>query len=60
MPTRLLKQALQNQGLRLTRSRMAVIQVLAGSTEHFKVAEVHRRAQEIDGRVGLASVYRTM
>ncbi len=60
MPTQLLKQALQDQGLRLTRSRLAVLQVLAGSTEHLKVAEVHRRAQEIDGRVGLASVYRTM
>lgn len=60
MKTARLKQALQERGLRLTRSRMAVLQVLVGSTEHLKVAEVHRRARQIDGRVGLASVYRTM
>jgi Fur family ferric uptake transcriptional regulator len=60
MPTEPLKRALQDQGLRVTRSRLAVLQVLAGSTEHLKVAEVHRRAQAIDARVGLASVYRTM
>ena len=55
-----LQHALHNQGLRLTRSRMAVLQVLSASSEHLKVAEVHRRARQIDGRVGLASVYRTM
>ena len=60
MPITQLKQALLDRGLKLTRPRLAVLEVLAGSTEHLKVAEVHRRAQEIDGRVGLASVYRTM
>ncbi len=60
MKTAPLKQALQERGLRLTRARMTVVQVLAGCTEHLKVAEVHRRARQIDGRVGLASVYRTM
>ena len=55
-----LKEALHRHGLRLTRSRMAVLHVLGASVEHLKVAEVHRRAREIDGRVGLASVYRTM
>ncbi|HYL81269.1 MAG TPA: Fur family transcriptional regulator [Candidatus Acidoferrum sp.] len=55
-----LQQALHDRGLRLTRSRLAVLQVLSASAEHLKVAEVHRRARQIDGRVGLASVYRTM
>jgi Fur family ferric uptake transcriptional regulator len=55
-----LTQALQRQGLRLTRSRLAVLQVLAASSEHLRVAEVHRRARKIDPRIGLASVYRTM
>ena len=55
-----LKNALHSQGLKLTRSRLAVLQVLAATSEHLKVAEVHRRAREIDGRIGLASVYRTM
>ena len=60
MRTSELQQELQNQGLKLTRSRLAVLQVLVATSEHLKVAEVHRRAREIDGRVGLASVYRTM
>jgi Fur family ferric uptake transcriptional regulator len=60
MPTADLEQALHKQGLKLTRSRMAVLKVLAATTEHLKVAEVHRRARQIDPRVGLASVYRTM
>lgn len=54
------KQVLQKQGLKLTRPRKAVLEVLATTTAHLKVAEVHRRAREIDPRVGLASVYRTM
>jgi Fur family ferric uptake transcriptional regulator len=60
MRTSELRQALRNQGLKLTRSRLAVLQVLAATSAHLKVAEVHRRAREIDGRIGLASVYRTM
>ena len=60
METTRLKQALHTRGLRLTQSRLAVLQVLAATPEHLKVAEVHRRARQIDGRIGLASVYRTM
>ncbi|OGB99304.1 MAG: hypothetical protein A3G35_03520 [candidate division NC10 bacterium RIFCSPLOWO2_12_FULL_66_18] len=60
MPINQLRQALHDQGLKLTRSRLAVLQVLAATSAHLKVAEVHRRARQIDGRVGLASVYRTM
>lgn len=60
MHTAELKQTLHDRGLRLTRSRMAVLQVLGATGEHLKVAEVHRRARQIDDRIGLASVYRTM
>lgn len=60
MPINQLRQALHDQGLKLTRARLAVLQVLAATSEHLKVAEVHRRARQIDARVGLASVYRTM
>src|SRR5512137_980606 len=55
-----LTRALQAQGLKLTRARLAVLQVLTATTEHLKVAEVHRRARRIDKQIGLASVYRTM
>ncbi len=54
------RQRLQEHGLRATRSRLAILQVLGGTSEHLRVAEVHRRARDIDSGVGLASVYRTM
>ena len=60
MPATTLTRAFQAQGLKLTRARLAVWRVLTDTTEHLKVAEVHRRARRIDGRIGLASVYRTM
>ena len=44
----------------MTRSRQTILQVLADSPDHLKVAEIHRRARTIDSRIGLASVYRTM
>ena len=52
--------ALQDRGVKLTRGRLAVLQVLTDTSEHLKIAEVHRRALRIDDRIGLASVYRTM
>jgi Fe2+ or Zn2+ uptake regulation protein len=55
-----LGKSLQQQGLKLTRSRRSILQVLADAPDHLKVAEVHRRAQAIDPGIGLASVYRTM
>jgi Fur family ferric uptake transcriptional regulator len=60
MDAKNLAQSLRRRGLKLTRSRLAVLQVLADTSEHLKVAEVHQRARRIDGRIGLASVYRTM
>ena len=60
MQTAKLREALHSHGLKLTKPRLAVIEVLAATAEHLKVAEVHRRARRIDGRIGLASVYRTM
>ncbi len=60
MSTASLTRALQAEGLKLTHARLAVCRVLAETVEHLKVAEVHRRARRIDGRIGLASVYRIM
>ncbi len=55
-----LQRALRAHGLRLTQPRLAVLRVLAATTAHLKVAELHRRAMQIAPRIGLASVYRTM
>jgi Fur family ferric uptake transcriptional regulator len=60
MSPAVLRQLLHNRGLKLTRSRQAVLEVLTSTSGHLKVAEVHRRAQRIDPGIGLASVYRTL
>ena len=60
MSPAVLRELFHNRGLRLTRSRQAVLEVLTGTSGHLKVAEVHRRARRIDPGIGLASVYRTM
>jgi Fur family ferric uptake transcriptional regulator len=60
MNTRRSSHTLQQQGLRLTRARRAILQVLADASDHLKVAEVHRRALGIEPKIGLASVYRTL
>ncbi len=60
MDPALARQTLHAHGLRATRARVAILQVLGGTAEHLRVAEVHRRARRIDGGIGLASVYRTM
>jgi Fur family ferric uptake transcriptional regulator len=55
-----LRQLFHDRGLKLTRSRQAILEVLTKTPGHLKVAEVHRRARRIDPGIGLASVYRTL
>jgi len=51
---------LQQKGYRLTKPRMAVLQVLTESGERLSPAAVHRRAKTIYPQVGLVTVYRTL
>ncbi len=55
-----LQDTLRAHGVRITHSRLAVLQVLATSTAHLRVADVYRQALRIAPGIGLASVYRTM
>jgi Fur family ferric uptake transcriptional regulator len=55
-----LEQLCKANGLRLTRPRRAIIQVLADSTDHPDATELHRRATQIDPDIAIATVYRTV
>ena len=55
-----LVEALRENGVRVTRQREALLQVLADAADHPDAAELHRRAQAIDDTVSLATVYRTL
>jgi Fur family ferric uptake transcriptional regulator len=55
-----LEDALRSAGVRITRQRAALIQILAGSDDHPDANELHRRAHAIEPSVSLSTVYRTL
>lgn len=55
-----LSHALRDAGVRITRQREALLQVLAEAADHPDAAELHRRALVRDGTLSLATVYRTL
>ncbi len=48
------------QGLRMTGQRRVIARVLASAKDHPDVEEVYQRANEIDRRISLSTVYRTL
>ncbi|HET6321493.1 MAG TPA: Fur family transcriptional regulator [Hyphomicrobium sp.] len=48
------------QGLRMTGQRRVIARVLASATDHPDVEEVYQRANRIDRRISLSTVYRTL
>jgi len=57
---RAMEDALRAQGLRMTRQRSALLKVLDEADDHPDANELHRRAQDLDDSVSLATVYRTL
>lgn len=49
-----------SNGLRMTEQRRVIARVLSLATDHPDVEELHRRAHEIDPRISIATVYRTV
>lgn len=48
------------QGLKMTGQRRVIARVLSDAADHPDVEEVYRRAAAIDGRMSIATVYRTV
>lgn len=44
----------------MTEQRRVIARVLSVAEDHPDVEEIHRRASEIDSRISIATVYRTM
>ena len=59
MPTRL-EQLCADKGLKMTEQRKTIVRVLSESRDHPDVELVHRRAVDIDPRISIATVYRTV
>lgn len=48
------------KGMRMTEQRRVIARVLADSADHPDVEELYRRCAEIDPRISISTVYRTM
>jgi Fur family ferric uptake transcriptional regulator len=48
------------QGMKMTGQRRVIAGVLSDADDHPDVEEVHRRAADVDSRISIATVYRTM
>ena len=48
------------RGLKMTGQRRVIARVLSGSEDHPDVEELYRRAAALDGRISIATVYRTV
>jgi Fur family ferric uptake transcriptional regulator len=48
------------KGLRITEQRRVIARVLSGVTDHPDVESLHKRVAEVDPRISIATVYRTV
>ena len=59
-PPEALREALRAEGLRMTRQRAAIVEVLDTAADHPDAHEIHERAKAIEPTTSLATVYRTL
>ena len=55
-----LEQLCIDKGLKMTEQRRVIARVLSEAIDHPDVEAVHRRATEIDPKISIATVYRTV
>jgi Fur family ferric uptake transcriptional regulator len=58
-PSRLEQMCLE-KGLKMTEQRRVIARVLSDAHDHPDVEQVYRRATEVDSRISIATVYRTV
>lgn len=55
-----IERACRDRGLRMTGQRHIIARILDNADDHPDVIELHRRASEIDEKISLSTVYRTL
>lgn len=55
-----LEKTCQEKGLRMTAQRRVIAQILSVSEDHPNIEEVYKRIQQVDPKISLATVYRTL
>lgn len=59
MPKRI-EQLCAERGLKMTEQRRVIARVLSQATDHPDVEQLYQRASEVDSRISIATVYRTV
>jgi len=59
-PPSRIEQLCVEKGMKMTGQRRIIARVLSEATDHPDVEEVYRRAVELDPRISIATVYRTV
>jgi Fur family ferric uptake transcriptional regulator len=59
MPSRIEKLCIE-KGLKMTEQRRVIARVLSDAADHPDVEQLYRRATELDPRISIATVYRTV
>ncbi|MBT1158075.1 transcriptional repressor [Aminobacter anthyllidis] len=54
------EKALRKAGIRITRPRKIILNILGETEDHPDALEIFRRAEQIDKSISLSTVYRTM
>ncbi len=60
MPDNNIEHLCVEKGMKMTEQRRVIARVLSSADDHPDVEEVHRRAHELDSRISIATVYRTV
>ncbi len=60
MPDNNIERLCVEKGMKMTEQRRVIARVLSAADDHPDVGEVHRRANELDARISIATVYRTV
>ncbi len=55
-----LEERCADRGMRMTEQRRVVARVLDGAADHPDVEELYRRASEVDPKISISTVYRTV
>ena len=60
MPENRIERICIEKGMKMTEQRRVIARVLSTADDHPDVEEVYRRASEMDPKISIATVYRTM
>lgn len=60
MPDTRIEELCVDKGMKMTEQRRVIARVLSTAEDHPDVEEVHRRASDLDPRISIATVYRTV